>query len=184
MSEPSTTAATKVNRLVARIPLPIRILLTVWLAASLVFGFIPEKLVQNLPDILRLFLHFPHDLIKIALPLVLFWQGLKTILRTFQSIMGPKRHSPQFLETENQFGAIGALLIVMSVLLLVVSLIREQEINDFYGVAFSSLLSVAFGCALAFGKPHPKDVTGFLWWSIAVSVGAALLIVLTGTPQS
>jgi hypothetical protein len=180
MSDFQNTVETTFKRFIARVPKPIWALAAMWLMISLVISLTLPNLASQLPIIPAIILILPYRLMMICLGVFFFWRGAITIYRTIQSAAGKGKNDLSFTDTENSFGVLGALIILLYIFMISILVIRGRALDDIYGIAFSLLLSGAFGSALAFGRPCPRDVFQFLWMGLAVSLGSALLFAVTG----
>lgn len=158
-------------RIAAWLPMPVRVLIVIWLCTSLVFYIGAPNSYANLPTPISLAISMPMIVVGICLPIFIFWRGCLTILTTARSV----REGAAFtIKTPKGFaptiGGIGALNIYMATYML--SAFWLASLTKSYGlsVALSCVLAVGLGYCLIKRKPHPTDSRILLIGGVCVTV--------------
>lgn len=172
-------------RLVARLPMPVRILIVIWLCTSLVFYIGAPDSYANLPPPVSLAIALPMVIVSICLSIFIFWRGCLTILTTVRSVKEGESFKPNapkgFAPT---IGGIGALNICMAIYMLVAFWLASLTKSYGLSVVLSALLAMGLGYCLIKRKPHPTESKILLIGGLCVTVLFGLIMATVAVPPA
>jgi len=172
-------------RLLARLPLPVRILIVIWLCTSLVFYVGAPDSYANLPAPVSLVIALPMMIISIGLSVFILWRGVLTMITTARSVKAGKAFTPKaskgFAPT---IGGIGALNIYMAIYMLTAFWLASLTKNYGLSVALSCLLAIGLVYCLLKRKPHPTDAKILLIGGLCVTVLFGVIMATVAVPPA